>query len=130
MISTFGRLAIDDAPPTSNMESSSRLGCQIEQCWPQRCNLHQFGTDLPLGWPSGGGNIRQSRQEILISGEALFDGGLLSIAERDFLEQLQQMRLALEQQRRRRLLRHVEVAARHAGNCRGAARARVAALGL
>ena len=40
--------------------------------------------------------IRQFRHEIFIGGDAIFDSGLLRLAEADFLEQPQQMRLALQ----------------------------------
>jgi len=57
------------------------------QCRRERCNLHQFSTDLPLRF----------QQEIFISSDAIFDSGLFCLAERNLLEQPQEMLLALQQ---------------------------------
>lgn len=51
-------------------------------CWPDRCNLDQFSTDLPLCWPCGSRHVRQFRQETLISSKVVAPGlgGLVLVA--------------------------------------------------
>jgi hypothetical protein len=55
----------------------------------ERRDLYQFSADLVGRWPRRSGNVRQPRQEIFVSGDTIFNGSPLRIAERDLLEQTQ-----------------------------------------